>query len=149
MCLLCDLVARTDAARLRARGSCLAPALSAPRGLLPPRRVNGQVVEIEQVRANALPIPTLCASPTVALTPGTDPALGRLRSPCLELAGKFFFVICCFARRRVPRARNRGYYVGHSRNALRAAFLLRARNRSITCLLRVYYVRHVMHYVGT
>ena len=54
------------------------------------------MVVIEQVRANAPPIPTLCASPTVALTPGTDPALGRLRSPCLELAGKFFFVIFCF-----------------------------------------------------
>ena len=44
------------------------------------------------MRANAPPIPTPCANPTVALTPGTDPALGRLRSPCLELAGKFFFV---------------------------------------------------------
>ena len=54
------------------------------------------MVVIEQVRANAPPIPTLCASPTVALTTGTDPALGRLRSPCLELAGKFFFVIFCF-----------------------------------------------------
>ena len=93
---MCALVARTDAARLRARGLCLAPALPAPRGLLPPRRVNGQVVEIEQVRANAPPIPPLCANPTVALTPGTDPALGRLHSPCLELAGKFFFVIFCF-----------------------------------------------------
>ena len=54
------------------------------------------------MRANAPPIPTPCANPTVALTPGTDPALGRLRSPCLELAGKFFFVIFCFAKRRVP-----------------------------------------------
>ena len=54
------------------------------------------------MRANAPPIPTPCANPTVALTPGTDPALGRLHSPCLELAGKFFFFIFCFARRRVP-----------------------------------------------
>ena len=93
---MCALVARTDAARLRVRGSCLAPAPRALRGLLPPQRVNGQVVVIDQVRANAPPIPTPCANPTVVLTLGTDPALGRLRSPCLELAGKFLFVIFCF-----------------------------------------------------
>ena len=60
------------------------------------------MAEIEQVRAKAPPIPTPCVSPTIALTLGTDPALGRLRSPCLELAGKFFFVVFCFAKRRVP-----------------------------------------------
>ena len=54
------------------------------------------MVVIEHVRANSPPIPTPYVSPTITLTTGTDPALGRLRSPCLELAGKFFFVILCF-----------------------------------------------------
>ena len=98
---MCALVAWTDAVRLQARGSCLAPALQAPRGLLPPRRLNGEVVGIDQVCANAPPIPPPCATPTFVLTPGIGIALDRSHSPCLELARKLFFVMFCLFRRRV------------------------------------------------
>ena len=39
------------------------------------------MVVIEQVRANSPPIPATYVSPTITLTTGTDPALGRLHGP--------------------------------------------------------------------
>ena len=78
------------------------PALQAPRGLQPPRRHNGQKGWIDQVRANSRPILTPCASTTVALTPGRDPALRRSRSPGLKLVSMFFFVNFWARQMRVP-----------------------------------------------
>ena len=65
--------------------------------------INRQVVEIDQVRANAPPIPTPCAHPTVAPITGTDTALGRSRSPSLELARKFSLVYFCLLFSSVMR----------------------------------------------
>ena len=54
------------------------------------------------MRANSRPILTPCASTTVALTPGRDPALHRSRSSGLKLVSMFFFVNFWARQMRVP-----------------------------------------------